>query len=117
MELLAGPFGPHTARGVIGYILLVLMIASWAVVFRGFMQLIALKTRSAAATHAGSLIFFPLLFLTPNFVPRELLARPMEVAATLNPVTYVMEAARSLILEDLEEWRGHRCLLLGRGRR
>jgi ABC-2 type transport system permease protein len=78
------------------------MIALWAVVFSGFMQLIALKTRSAAATNAGSLIFFPLLFLTPNFVPRELLARPMEVAATLNPVTYVMEAARSLILEDLD---------------
>ena len=26
----------------------------------------------------------------------------MEVAASLNPVTYVMEALRSLILEDLE---------------
>ncbi len=31
-----------------------------------------------------------------------MLARPMEIAATLNPVTYVMEAARSLILEDLQ---------------
>ena len=35
--------------------------------------LIALKTRSAAATNSGGLIFFPLLFLTPNFVPRDLL--------------------------------------------
>ena len=26
----------------------------------------------------------------------------MEIAATLNPVTYVMEAMRSLILEDLD---------------
>ena len=26
----------------------------------------------------------------------------MEIAATLNPVTYVMEALRSLLLEDLE---------------
>ena len=31
-----------------------------------------------------------------------MLARPMEIAATLNPVTYVMEAARSLILDDLD---------------
>jgi ABC-2 type transport system permease protein len=31
-----------------------------------------------------------------------MLARPMEIAATFNPVTYVMEAARSLILDDLE---------------
>ena len=65
------------------------------------MQLIALKTRSAAATNSGSLIFFPLLFLTPNFVPRDLLTRPMEIAATWNPVTYVIESMRSLILEDL----------------
>ncbi len=73
------------------------------------MQLIALKTRSAAATNSGGLIFFPLLFLTPNFVPRDLLTRPMEIAATLNPVTYVMEAMRSLILQDLvwaEIWPG-----------
>ena len=102
MVLIAWPFGIHIESGVIGYVLLVLMIAFWAVVFSGFMQLIALKTRSAAATNAGSLIFFPLLFLTPNFVPRDMLARPMEIAATFNPVTYVMEAARSLILEDLE---------------
>src|SRR3712207_8827861 len=66
------------------------------------MQLIALKTRSAAATNSGGLIFFPLLFLTPNFVPRDLLTEPMEIAATLNPVTYLMEALRSLILEDLD---------------
>ena len=36
-------------------------------------------------------MFFPLLFLTPNFVPRDLLTRPMEIAATFNPVTYIME--------------------------
>jgi ABC-2 type transport system permease protein len=65
------------------------------------MQSIALKTRSAAATNSAGLIFFPLLFLTPNFVPRNLLTRPMEIAATLNPVTYVMEALRSLILQDM----------------
>jgi ABC-2 type transport system permease protein len=65
------------------------------------MQLIALKTRSAAATNSAGLVFFPLLFLTPNFVPRDMLTSPMEVAATLNPVTYVMEALRSLILQDL----------------
>jgi ABC-2 type transport system permease protein len=66
------------------------------------MQIIALKTRSAAATNSAGLIFFPLLFLTPNFVPRHLLTRPMEIAASWNPVTYVMEAMRSLILVDLD---------------
>jgi ABC-2 type transport system permease protein len=94
-------FGIGIASGPLGFVLLVLLTALWAVVFVGFMQLIALKTRSAAATNSAGLVFFPLLFLTPNFVPRDLLTRPMEIAATLNPVTYVMEALRSLILRDL----------------
>jgi ABC-2 type transport system permease protein len=94
-------FGIEIASGVLGFVLLVLLTALWAVVFVGFMQVIAMKTRSAAATNSAGLIFFPLLFLTPNFVPRDMLTRGMEIAATLNPVTYVMEALRSLVLVDL----------------
>ena len=93
-------FGISIASGVFGFLLLILLAAGWAVVYGGYMQIIALKTRSAAATNSAGLVFFPLLFLTPNFVPRNLLTHPMEVAATINPVTYLMEAMRSLILED-----------------
>jgi ABC-2 type transport system permease protein len=95
-------FGITIASGPLGFVLLVLLTALWTIVFAGFMQIIALKTRSAAATNSAGLIFFPLLFLTPNFVPRHLLTRPMEIAASWNPVTYVMEALRSLILVDLD---------------
>lgn len=109
MVLIALIFGIRVEAGVLGFLVLVVLVALWAMVFSGFLQLMALKTRSAAATNAGSLIFFPLLFLTPNFVPRNLLTRPMEIAATLNPVTYVMEAVRSLILDGWD-WA-----VLGRG--
>jgi ABC-2 type transport system permease protein len=95
-------FGISVESGPLGFVLLIGLTALWSVVFVGFMQLVALKTRSAAATNSAGLVFFPLLFLTPNFVPRDLLTRPMEIASTLNPVTYVMEALRSLLLEDLE---------------
>jgi len=100
--LLALAFGITIASGPIGFALLIMLTALWSVVFVGFMQLIALKTRSAAATNSAGLVFFPLLFLTPNFVPRDMLTDAMEAAASLNPVTYVMEALRSLILEDLQ---------------
>ena len=99
--VLALPLGISLDSGVLGFVLLIVLTALWAVVYTGFMQLIALKTRSAAATNSGGLVFFPLLFLTPNFVPRDLLTRPMEIAATFNPVTYVMEGLRSLILDEL----------------
>jgi ABC-2 type transport system permease protein len=102
LVLLALIFGISIASGPLGFVLLVALTALWAVVFVGFMQIIALKTRSAAATNSAGLVFFPLLFLTPNFVPRDLLTRPMEIAASINPVTYLMEALRSLILQDLE---------------
>jgi ABC-2 type transport system permease protein len=96
-------FGVRIESGPIGFVLLMVITALWAVVFSGVMQLVALKTRSAAATQGASMIFFPLLFLTPNFVPRDMLTRPMEIAATINPVTYVMEASRSLIIDG---WDG-----------
>jgi len=88
---------------------LTVLVSVWAMVFSGFMQLVALKTRNAAATQGAGMVFFPLMFLTPNFVPRSMLTRPMEIAATLNPVTYIMEAARSLILEGFD------ATALGRG--
>jgi ABC-2 type transport system permease protein len=99
--LLGLAFGIRIASGPLGFVLLIVLTAGWAVVYSGFMQIIALKTRSAAATNSAGLVFFPLLFLTPNFVPRNLLTHPMEIAATVNPVTYIMEALRSLILVDL----------------
>jgi ABC-2 type transport system permease protein len=107
-SLVLGRLVAEAAKGVVLSTLIVLLAlpigltALWGVVYAGFIQLIALKARNAAAVNSGGLIFFPLLFLTPNFVPRELLTEPMEVAATVNPVTYLMEALRSLILDDLD---------------
>ncbi|MEO6712741.1 MAG: ABC transporter permease [Mycobacteriales bacterium] len=94
--------GIRIASGPIGWVLLLLLTAGWGVVYGGFMQLIALKTRSAAATNSGGLVFFPLLFLTPSFAPRDRLGDGMREAASLNPVTYIMEGLRSLVLDDLD---------------
>jgi ABC-2 type transport system permease protein len=102
MILIGLLFGIRVESGPLGFIVIVVMIALWAMVFSGLMQLVALTSRSAAATQSASLVFFPLLFLTPNFVPRPLLTRPMEIAATFNPVTYIMEATRSLILDGFD---------------
>lgn len=109
MLLISLPFGIRIESGPLGFLLLLVVVSLWGVVFSGFMQLVALKTRSAAATQGASMVFFPLLFVTPNFVPRNLLTRPMEIAASINPVTYVMEATRSLILDGFD------ATALGRG--
>jgi ABC-2 type transport system permease protein len=102
MIVIAMLFDVRIKSGVLGFAVILVICSLWAVVFSGFMQLVSLKTRSAAATQGASMVFFPLLFVTPNFVPREMLTRPMEIAATINPVTYVMEAVRSLTLDGFD---------------
>jgi ABC-2 type transport system permease protein len=102
-------FGVRVKSGILGCLMLMVICGLWAVVFSGFMQLVSMKTRSAAATQGASMVFFPLLFVTPNFLPLKELSRPMEIAARINPVTYIMEATRSLILE------GFRWATLGKG--
>jgi ABC-2 type transport system permease protein len=96
--------GVRIATGVGGFLLILLLTAAWSVVYAGFMQLVAMKTRSGAATQSSGLVFFPLLFLTPSFAPRSMLTRPMEIAASFNPVTYLMEGLRTLVLGD-GEWQ------------
>ncbi|MCU1591000.1 MAG: transporter permease [Frankiales bacterium] len=50
------------------------------------------------------MVFFPLLFLTPNFVPLNLLAGPLKAVAQLNPVSYVILGLRDLVLLPDIHW-------------
>ena len=79
-----------------------MLAALFGVAYAGFGILIALRTRNVQATNTSFLIFFPLLFLTPNFVPFELLTPLMETLARLNPVSYVIVGLRSLIIDGWE---------------
>ena len=65
--------------------------------FAGFTVSAALGSGSAAATQGASFLFFPLTFLAPTFVPLALLSGWLEVAAKINPITYVLEAMRALL--------------------
>jgi ABC-2 type transport system permease protein len=98
--LLAGlAFGAHVESGILGAIVLVLLSALFGVGYAGFAILIALRTRNVQATSTSFILFFPLLFLTPNFVPFDRLSGVMETLARLNPVSYVIVGLRSLIIE------------------
>jgi ABC-2 type transport system permease protein len=97
--LVALAFGMEMRSGVGGAVVLVLLAALWGVAYAGIGMLVALHTRNVQATNASFLVFFPLLFLTPNFVPFELLTPVMEALARINPVSYIIEGLRSLVLE------------------
>jgi ABC-2 type transport system permease protein len=98
--LLAGlAFGAHMESGVLGAVVLVIMSALFGVAYAGFGVLVALRTRNVQATNTSFILFFPLLFLTPNFVPFDRLTPLMEALARANPVSYVIEGLRSLVIE------------------
>ena len=89
----AGPLG------VLGFMLLA---ALWSLAFAGFGYAIALKTGNPAAVNSSFLLFFPFLFLTSSYVPRSQLSGWLDTVAGFNPVTYLLEGLRSLVINGWE---------------
>ncbi len=92
-------FGSGLESGPLGAVALVAMSGSFGLAYSGIGMALALKTGSAQAAQLGFLIFFPLLFLSPAFAPKEFFAPWLEFLATVNPVTYIVEGMRSLVLD------------------
>jgi ABC-2 type transport system permease protein len=64
---------------------------------------IALRFRSIQAAPLMQMPVFLALFFAPVYVPLDLLNGWIETVATFNPVTYFLEAGRSLIAGDPTE--------------
>jgi ABC-2 type transport system permease protein len=104
--------GLKAAAGVGGLILVLIYAFLWGMAFAGYAVAIALKTKNAAAAQAATFAFFPLIFLSTTFVPKEYIgATWLKWAATVNPTTYVYDAMRSLLIDGWEA----RPLLIGVG--
>ena len=100
LVLLVGiALGARIQSGPLGAVVLVLLSAMFGVAYAGFGILVALRTRNVQATQSSFLLFFPLLFLTPNFVPFNRLSPAMETLARLNPISYVIVGLRSLVID------------------
>ena len=89
--------GVRFESGPIGLLVFVLMAGAWGLVYTGFPYSIALKTGNPAAVNSSFLLFFPFVFLTTVFLPREALTGWMATVAVYNPVTYLLDGLRSLI--------------------
>ncbi len=90
--------GAHMAAGPGGYAAILLLGALFGAAYSGIGLAIGLRTGSAQAAQAGFLLFFPLLFLSPAFAPRDVFQGWLYALATINPVTYMLEGMRALML-------------------
>jgi len=106
-------FRPANAWGVVLGALLLLLFA--LAVSLGY-ALIGLSVRSPEAVNAATFpIIFPLTFASSAFVPVQTMPSWLQGFATHQPVSVVINAARSLILGDTVTPQQHELLLNGAG--
>lgn len=105
--------GLDIAAGIGGALVVIFLAAGFGLAFAGYSVGVALRTKNAQASQAGTFIFFPLLFLSTTFVPYELIeAQWMKMAATVNPTTYIFDGMRSVLIEGWEFWPLLRAVLV-----
>jgi ABC-2 type transport system permease protein len=90
--------------GPLGLVVFILLAALWNLAFAGFGYAIALKTGNPAAVNSTFLLFFPFLFLTSSYVPRNQLSGWLNTVAGFNPVTYILDGLRSLVIGSGWQW-------------
>jgi ABC-2 type transport system permease protein len=95
--------GIRFETGPLGVLAFIALGALWSLAFSGFGYAIALKTGNPAAVNSSFLLFFPFLFLTSSYVPRNQLSGWLGVVAAWNPVTYLLGGLRSLVIDG---WSG-----------
>ena len=93
--------GSTSRPAPLGVLMFIVIAALWSLAFAGFGYAIALKTGNPAAVNSSFLLFFPFLFLTSSYVPRDQLSGWLDTVAGWNPVTYLLEGMRSLALSRL----------------
>ena len=89
--------GVRFEAGPLGVVAFVLIAALWSLAFSGFGYAVALKTGNPGAVNSMFLLFFPFLFLTTSYVPKNQLSGWLHAVAAWNPVTYLLEGLRSLV--------------------
>jgi len=85
------------AVGVVGIVVVCLLVG---LLFMGVSNVIGLLSRDEESLNAATMLFmFPLLFLSPAFLPLSSLSSEVELLATVNPITYGVDAIRALVLD------------------
>jgi ABC-2 type transport system permease protein len=104
--------GVEFASGVLGVAVLLGFGVLISIAFGALGSFLALRTGSAEAIQAFFPVLFVFLFLSSMNAPRDLIAIDwFQFVASINPVSYLIECVRSLIIEG---WDGQ-ALALGFG--
>jgi ABC-2 type transport system permease protein len=93
-------FGVRLESGIGGAVMLLILETFIALAFASWGSWAALRTGSTEAVQSLFPVFFVFLFMSSMNMPRNLIeADWFQWVATLNPVSYLIEAVRSLVIE------------------
>ena len=95
-------FGARVEGGVAGVLILLVLAALMAVAVSGLGIFLALRTGSAEAVQGTFPLFFALLFFSSAFFPRETMTGWFKAVADVNPISYLVEAMRDLVIKGIE---------------
>jgi ABC-2 type transport system permease protein len=96
--LVSVALGASIATGVGGFFLIVALAGIFGVALAGASFIPALLTKSEQATSTFALLLFPLMFASTAFVPEALMPGWLRVVNDWNPISYLIEAIRSLMV-------------------
>ncbi len=95
--------GARVEAGPAGAVLIVALAALFSVAFGALGLMVALVTRSSEAIQAIFPLFMAAIFFSSVGLPRELIQTDwFQTVATYNPVSYLIEAPRSLLVDGWE---------------
>jgi ABC-2 type transport system permease protein len=91
--------GAEFAAGIGGIVVLAILVSIISVGFGGIGLIMALRTGSGEAVQGMFPLMFVLLFFSSMALPRDLIEQDwFRFLATINPVSYLIEAIRSLMI-------------------
>jgi ABC-2 type transport system permease protein len=92
-------FGVRLKSGIAGGLVVILLAAVIALGFAAFGAFAALRTGSTEAVNGLFPLFFVFLFISSMNIPRNLMSTTwFRWFATINPVSYLIEGVRSLVI-------------------
>jgi ABC-2 type transport system permease protein len=90
--------GVHFETGFLGILAIFAMLTLFAMGWSCIGMIAALRTQNARLVQSMFILVFPFLNLTTAQTPKSLLPPTFAVIATYNPVTYIVEGVRALVL-------------------
>jgi len=95
--------------GFLGTLAIFAMLVIFAMAWSCLGMIFALRTQNARLVQSLFMLAFPFLYLTTSQTPKSLLPHAFATIATYNPVTYIIEGVRALVLSTWSDpaiWQG-----------